>query len=202
MFPRLFYTEGSPYARICRMAIREKGIQENITELTTTLRDSNAAVLNFSSVGRVPALVLPNNITISETVLILSWMDRFYNIDSIFPTDPFSLSSYGLAIGLLDGITVWNRELRRRESIRSQSIINFENVRANRIADAIERIINSGAFSNIDSGFLTLASALGYAENRLSFWDWRQNRPLLERWFKQASQRPAYFDTKPKEFFS
>ena len=35
--PRLFYSEGSPYARICRMALREGGLSQAVDETVTTL---------------------------------------------------------------------------------------------------------------------------------------------------------------------
>ena len=39
--PVLFYSEGSPYARICRMALRERGLAGAVREVVTTLRDPN-----------------------------------------------------------------------------------------------------------------------------------------------------------------
>jgi glutathione S-transferase len=74
--PRLFYSVGSPYARICRMALREGGLAARAQEVATTLRDPSAPVLSHSPVGRVPALVLEDGITLTETTLVLGWLDR------------------------------------------------------------------------------------------------------------------------------
>ena len=72
---RLFHTPGSPYARIARMAVIELGLQDRIDLVETTLRDSSAVLLPYSPVGRVPALVLPDGTTITETTPVLMVLD-------------------------------------------------------------------------------------------------------------------------------
>lgn len=195
--PQLFYSEGSPYARICRMALREGGLLANVREVTTTLRDPAAAVLPHSPVGRVPALVLPDGTTLTETTLILGWLDRHGSRPAMLPASDAGLALYGRVLGLLDGVAVWNRELRRPESERSPTVIALEVTRANRVADTLERALAHGAFSNVDAGFLALASVLGYAERRHTVWKWREGRPGMNHWFAQAAQRPAFGETLP-----
>jgi len=195
--PQLFYSEGSPYARICRMALREGGLLSKVHESVTTLRDPSAAVLPYSPVGRVPALLLPDGTTLTETTLILGWLDGFGSQPMMLPDTAADLAAYGRVLGLLDGVATWNRELRRPESERSPSVIALEITRASRIADALEREVAKKAFSAVDAGFLALAAVLGYAERRHTVWAWREGRPCLEQWFAQASQRPAFCETLP-----
>lgn len=194
---QLFYSEGSPYARICRMALREGGLIASVREVTTTLRDPAAAVLPFSPVGRVPTLVLSDGTTLTETTLILGWLDRHGSEPTLLPTDDAGLALCGRVLGLLDGIAVWNRELRRPESERSPSVIALEVTRADRVADALEGAVAKGAFSTVDAGYLALAAVLGYAQRRHTVWKWRERRPQLERWFEHASLRPAFRETVP-----
>lgn len=195
--PLLFYSEGSPYARICRMALREGGLLAKVREEPTTLRDPAAAVLPHSPVGRVPALVLPDGTTLTETTLILGWLDRYGNLSAMLPASDAGLALYGRVLGLLDGVAVWNRELRRPVSERSPSVITLEITRANRVGDALELEVANGAFAEVDSGFLALAATLGYAERRHTVWKWREGRPCLEQWFSKASRRPAFAETLP-----
>ena len=195
--PLLFYSEGSPYARICRMAVREGGLMERVQEVATTLRDPSAPLLPYNPVGRVPALVLEDGTTLTETTLVLGWLDRLGSRPAMVPSDAAGLATYGRVLGLLDGVAVWNRELRRPPHERSPSVIALEVVRADRIADALEHAVARGAYARIDAGFLALAAVLGYAERRHTVWRWREGRPSLDQWFSLASQRAAYCATLP-----
>lgn len=195
--PLLFYSEGSPYARICRMALREGGLLSQVGEQITTLREPAAAVLPYSAVGRVPALVLPGGPTLTETTLVLGWLDRHDSRPTMLPQDDAGLAAYGRALGLIDGIAVWNRELRRPENERSPSVLALEIDRAGRIADQLERDVAAGAYTTVDAGYLALAAALGFGERRHTVWKWRPGHPVLEKWFEQASQRAAFRDTVP-----
>jgi len=195
--PQLFYSEGSPYARICRMAVRERRLAGEVAEVVTTLRDPKAAVLPHSPVGRVPALVLGDGTTLTETTLILGWLDKYGSQPAILPSDNSGLAAYGRVLGLLDGMAVWNRELRRPESERSPSVLALEVTRANRVADALNHDVTAGGYAAVDAGYLTLATILGYAERRHTVWKWRENRPALEQWFQRAAQRDAFQETLP-----
>ena len=138
--PLLFYSEGSPYARICRMAVRESGLTEHVREVATTLRDPSAAVLAHSPVGRVPALVLEDETTLTETTLVLGWLDRLGSQPALLPNDAAGLAAYGQVLGLLDGVGVWNCELRRPPHERSPSVIALEIVRAGRASAEVVEI--------------------------------------------------------------
>ena len=194
---RLFFSAGSPYARICRMALRERGLLSVIRETETALRHPSAAVLPHSPVGRVPALVLEDGTAITETTLVLGWLDRLGSFPAMLPADAAGLAAYGRVLGLLDGVAVWNRELRRPPHERSPSVIALEVTRADRVADALERAVAEGAYATVDAGFLALVAVLGYAERRHTVWAWRENGPALEAWFARASQRAAFRETLP-----
>jgi glutathione S-transferase len=195
--PELFFSENSPYARICRMALRERDLSVQIKETVTALRDPQAVVLPHNPTGRVPALLLPDGTTLTETTLILQWLDQQGTRPAMMPADPKGMAAYGRALGLLDGIAVWNRELRRPENERSPSVLKLEAVRADRIADALERDVAGGAYAKIDMGALALLAVLGYAERRHRAWSWRKGHAALEQWFETCSDRPSFTETIP-----
>lgn len=194
---RLFHSTASPYARICRMALREAGLESRVAEAETTLRDPQAAVLPYNPVGRVPALVLADGTTITETTLVLNWLDRLGGSRRMLPEDAVGLAAYGRVLGLLDGIAVWNRELRRPVHERSPGVIALEEGRAARVLDALERDVAAGDYRALDAGFLALAAVLGYGERRHTVWAWRDGHPALAGWFAEASARPAFQATIP-----
>lgn len=179
------------------MALRERMLMATVREVITTLRDPLAAVLPHNPVGRVPALVLNDGTTLTETTLVLGWLDKYGSAPAILPDDVRHSAAYGRVLGLLDGVAVWNRELRRPETERSPSVIALEVGRANRIADVLECDVANGAYATVDAGFLTLSAVLGYAERRHTVWKWRDGRPSLERWFAQAARRTSFCETLP-----
>ncbi len=194
---RLFYHPGSPYARICRMAVREAGLAGKVAEVETTLRDPAAVMLPHNPVGRVPALVLDDGTTLTETSLVLAWLDSCDAERPMLPLDPKGLAAYGRVLGLLDGIAVWNRELRRPEHERSPGVIALEIGRAARVLDALEADVAAGGYERLDAGWLALAATLGYGERRHTVWDWRAAHPRLQAWFERAAARDAFRDTVP-----
>lgn len=193
---RLWHAPGSPYARICRMAVREGGLAARVTEAETTLRDPAAPLLPHSPVGRVPALELADGTTLTETTAVLLWLDRLGSAPAMVPADAAGLAAYGRVLGLLDGIAVWNRELRRPPHERSPGVLALEETRAARVCDALEQDVAAGGYARLDAGWLALAATLGY-QVRHSVWQWQQGRPALAAWFARAGERAAFRATLP-----
>ena len=95
-------------------------------------------------------------------------------------------------MGLLDGIAVWNRELRRPEHERSPAVLALEATRANRIADALEHTPPAHP-----TAALALACALGYCDRRHTVWPWRTGRPSLARWHDAHAATAHFLATQP-----
>ncbi len=101
---RLLANTTSPYVRLVRMALIEKGLDVPVTivdpwDETTELRTSNPA-------GRVPALITDDGTPLTESLLILSWLEAERPppaFPSLFGPDCAPvLSRAGLAMGVLD----------------------------------------------------------------------------------------------------
>ena len=191
---QLFYSSGSPYARAVRIALRETGLLDRVEERETTLRDPKAVVLPHSPVGRVPTLVLADGTVLTETALLLPYLDTLGGAYPLLP--PATLSRFGQVLGLLEGMAVWNRELRRPEHERSPGVIALETIRVNRVADTLEA---QGwvAPDQPDAADILLGCALGYAERRHRAWRWRDDRPVLTRFFDSLAERPSFQATVP-----
>ena len=114
---KLYYSAGSPFARVVRMAILETEITIPLTE--ATLRDLASSLLSINPVGQVPTLWLINGVALTETLLILPFLDRLHDGLKMMPFEPERLAALGRVMGLLEGIAVWNRKLRRPEHERS-----------------------------------------------------------------------------------
>jgi len=195
---RLYYSSGSPFARAVRVALREAGLLDRVQEIETTLRDPAAVVLPHNPVGRVPTLVLPDGAALTETALILPFLDK---LGGAYPlVSDKGLAPLGLVLGAMDGMAVWNRELRRPADERSPGVIALETTRLNRVADALEAQVAAGDWAlegPPDAARITLGCLLGYAERRHRAWPWREGRPALSAWFEAMAARPAFQATLP-----
>ncbi|MBX9752572.1 MAG: glutathione S-transferase N-terminal domain-containing protein [Roseococcus sp.] len=179
----LYIAPGSPFARIFRILSRERGL--GLTEVETPLRDASAPQLAYNPAGRVPAL-LDGATLICETPLILAHL-------GLLPREPAALSRLGQGLALLDGIAVWNRDLRRPEQERSSGFQALERTRASRILDALDL----AAHDPFSVEGIALACALGYCDRRHTVFQWREGRDTLAAWYGAATGRPAFAETIP-----
>ena len=198
---QLFFVPGSPYARMVRIALIEAGLDRRIATVETTLRDPASTLLPHNPVGRVPTLLLDDGTALTETLPILLHLDTLHDGPRLVPlAETARMAAYGRATGMMDGIAVWNRELRRPVHERSPGVIALETTRANRTADEYDRAARAGALSQrFDAAWLALACGLGYCEKRHKTWAWREGRPSLAAWFDVAASRPSFQNTTPPE---
>ncbi|WPB84014.1 glutathione S-transferase family protein [Sediminicoccus rosea] len=179
----LYFAPGSPFARIIRILARERGLA--LTEVETPLRDPAAPQLAHNPAGRVPAL-LDGGTLICETPLILAHLGWL-------PREPAALSRLGQALALLDGIAVWNRDLRRPPQERSPAFQALERMRAGRILDALD--LPAHAPHSVEA--VALACGLGYCDRRHTVFAWREGRQALALWYEDMIARPAFAETIP-----
>lgn len=199
---KLFYVPGSPYARMIRIALLETGLAPRVAMDESTLRDPASTILPYNPIGRVPTLVLADGTVLTETLLILGYLDGLHDGAPLIPrggSDGWrGVAELGRAMGMLDGIAVWNREMRRPEHERSPGVLALETTRANRAADAMQQEVAAGAYAGpIDAAQIALGCALGYCERRHTLWRWREGRPVLAAWFDALAARPSFAATVP-----
>jgi len=195
---KLFYVPGSPYARMVRVALLETGLASRVPQAEVTLRDPASALLPFNPVGRVPTLLLDDGTVLTEALLILTFLDRQHDGTRLLPEAPARLAELGVALGLLEGIAVWNRELRRPVNERSPTVLALEETRLNRVADRLEAVVAQGGYGGrLDAAPIALGCGLGYCEGRHRAWSWRVGRPALSVWFDILTSRPSFSATTP-----
>jgi len=195
---KLFYAEASPYARIVRIALIELGLDDKVEKEIVTLRDPASALLPYNPVGRVPTLRLDDGTVLTETLLILPYLDKLHDGPALLPPDDATLSRMGTAMGLIDGIVTWNRELRRPEDQRAPGLLALERTRAARTLDVLEAAVGAGAYGGrIDAARIALGAALAWTERRHRTFPWRDGHPVLSAWYDDIAQRPSFTRTLP-----
>jgi glutathione S-transferase len=202
---RLFYSAGSPFARIVRIALLESGLDGHVTKQEidrATLYSPESDVLAVNPVGRVPTLELDDGTILTESKLILDYIAAISPRSPLLPcggSDGWrTLAEAGQAWGLLESVVTWVRAVAQTESQRTTVVVSSEATRANRAADALEMAVTNGAYAGpLNAAQIVLGAALGLIEPRLPVWKWRDGRPNLSRWFDAIAVRPSFQATVP-----
>ena len=198
---KLYITPGSPYARMARIVVLEKGLGGRVETIAAKTRAPESPYYSVNPSGRVPFLVREDGVGMEESALICAYLDHLDGRPAFeLPGDGQSWEARrleALARSMLDGLAVWSREILRPENERSPGVIQHETDRARRMVEVWEREIEHplmhGALNMIQ---LTLACALGL-EARIPGFLWRQGNPKLARWFDRVAARPSFAATAP-----
>lgn len=198
---KLYITQGSPYARMTRIAVLEKGLRNAVEVIPAQTRTANSPYYAINPSGRVPYLVRDDGVGIEESATICAWLDHVAGEPMFAP--PAGDAAWearrveAIARGMLDGLSVWGREIMRPAGERSPSVIRHETDRAYRMADIWETEIEHPWMRGpLNLAQITLGCALGLEARNLDF-RWRPGRPKLSDWFDRIAVRPSFAMTAP-----
>jgi glutathione S-transferase len=198
---KLYITAGSPYARIARIVVIEKGLESRVEIIPAQTRTADSPYYGINPSGRVPYLVRDDGVGLEESAVICCYLDRLggkpaFNLpggEEVWEARRLE----AVARSLLDGLSVWGREIVRPRDERSSTIIRHEAARAGRMADSWEREIDHPLMRGVlNLGQITLACALGL-EARNPDLLWRPGHPKLCAWFDRFAARPSFAATLP-----
>ena len=198
---KLYVTPGSPYARMARIVVLEKGLESRVEIVAAKTRAAGSPYYAINPSGRVPYLVTADGVGMEESALICAYLDH---LDGKPPLDAAGDTRSwegrrleALARSMLDGLSVWGREILRPENERSPGVIQHEMDRARRMADLWEGEIDHPMMRGpLNMVHITLACALGLEARNPDF-RWRPGRPRLCDWFEPIAARPSYAATAP-----
>ena len=195
---KLYVTPNSPYARMARIVVLEKGLGSRIEIVQAQTRRANSPYYAINPSGRVPYLVRDDGVGMEESALICDYLDQLDGRPTFgLPPGWEARRLEALARSLVDGVSVWNRELARPEDERSPTVISHEAARSRRMIDLWEREIGhplmQGSLNRIH---LTLACTLGLEARNPGF-QWRPGHPQLVEWYTPIAARASFAATVP-----
>ncbi len=199
---KLYYTKTSPYARLVRAIVREKGLGARVTEIVAQTRTAGSSYYGINPSGRVPFLVRDDGVGMEDSQLIGLYLDRLQGPATLHP--PFELEdwAYGrletYVRSMVDGIAVWVREMRRPEHERSPTVLAHEAERASRLADFWEDQIGHPLMrGDVNVAQLLLACGIEFG-TAFKMADFTARRPALAAFVGRVGARPSLVETRPK----
>jgi glutathione S-transferase len=188
----------SPYARIARIALAEKGFDLSGTKFVNPWADESE-LIGLNPASRVPTLETDSGLPLTESLLILLWLEKKIPEPSLLdgPLD-LIISQAGRAMGVIDAMVHiiigvmqmdpnWGETkvgLRRRRTIVTGLA-------------ALEQAppVYAGGVPHI--GVLTAIVALDYLRLRFADAPWLEPLPKLDALRAAVGERAAYASTRP-----
>ena len=193
---KLYITPLSPYARFARIVLLEKGLEDRVEVIVAKTRVVDSPYYAINPSGRVPYLIRDDGVGLEDSGLICSYLDHLDGAAAFaLPEGDRGREVWrldALARSMLDGLTVWGRELRHRpEQERSPTIIEHERCRSVRMAHLWEREVENPLMHGpLNMPQIVLVCALQYGAHVLGL-EWQPAQPKLAGWPEAASQRPS-----------
>ena len=198
---KLYVTYTSPYARLARIVVIEKALEERVEIIEAKTRAPDSPYYQINPSGRVPYLVDDTGVGMEDSQLICAYLDsldgkpRFHkptlNPDWAYLRLEFSARS------MCDGISVWTREMARPASERSPTVLAHEAARSQRMADVFESCMADPSMRGPPRmAHFILAVALERARYR-GLNNLTNGRLQLVEWMRSMSDLPSMRRTAP-----
>jgi glutathione S-transferase len=198
---KLYVTYTSPYARLARIVVIEKALEERVEIIEAKTRTPGSAYYQINPSGRVPYLIDDAGVGMEDSQLICAYLDsldgkpRFHEL-ALNPDYAYLRLEF-MARSMCDGISVWTREMTRPANERSAAVLAHEVARSQRMADVFEgHIVDPLMQGPSRMAHFILAAALERARY-CGLDDLTKGRPQLAKWMLSMSNLPSLRRTAP-----
>lgn len=197
---KLFLNTTSPYARMVRIVILEKGFDDEVEYCWCDPWSDEEVLLKQNPVGRIPTLITNSGTAITESTLIAGYLTTLKPDVGLVTTEAVEASLHlsGLGVGLMDVSfsTVISRKYLDIEA--NNSVLS--NRRLNAIGRTMEyledNVRNYSTGNSISIGDIAVAVALDYLAFRLPELKTNARYPNLEQWRTEITKRTSFESTK------
>jgi glutathione S-transferase len=190
---KLFYNPPSPYARKVLVTAHELGLVERLQLVVVDPWNDPPEFLAATPFARVPALVIGDGVTLTESTAICEYFARLTDVPALPDAAWLDIAvRIGFAQGLMDA--AFNIVIEGRRPSETQSAGWRD--RLTRAITRAMKVVRAGG-AGFDAGDIALACALAYLDFRLPDIGWRRQRPDLAAWLDGVNQRPSMQATRP-----
>ena len=200
---KLHSSPTSPYVRKVRILLLETGLDDRVEQVVQAVTPIalNKEVNADNPMGKVPAFVTDDGISLYDSPVICEYLDSLHAGAKMYPpsgpTRWTAIRRQALGDGLLDAAILGRYEATLRpEGYRWPDWMDAQMLKIERSLDAMaaeaaEATEDVGLGDTVDIGTISFACALGYMDFRYDEADWRAGRPALAEWYKGFAQRPS-----------
>lgn len=192
---KLFISSTSPFARIVRILLQEKGIAHE--EVLVDPWASPAALIDATPTCKVPALV-DAGVAISHSLLIAQYLEAAYPERALAIPSPCELAQSALAFGALEAFASIIIGRRTRPDF-DDAPVGLR--RRGAIEDALQRL-NVGTSTHHECSMPSLANIitvvlLDAVRFRFGHAHWIPDVPALDALSNHLNQRASFASTRP-----
>lgn len=197
---KLFYSTTSPYSRVVRIALAEKGLSQVEGVLTDPWKDA-AALLAANPSARVPTLQLDCGRSITESLLIVMWLETHQPVPTLLGADASAvLSKAGVAMGAVDAAAAVIIGRKMTDASFDESPVGLRRRRS--VIQALSELETeppalSGGIP--DLSVIATVVLVDYVRFRFPGATWVPATPRLDRLVEQLRSRPSFADSAPRD---
>jgi glutathione S-transferase len=200
---KLVYSPRSPYARKVMVAAIELGLDkqlELISEKVGIGVKNEPYTSAINPLGKVPALILEDGTSLSDSAVIVEYLDDLAGGGRLIPSGPARwrvLSEHSIVQGMTDSIVSARRERSARPSEFYWKV--WDDDQMGRIWQALgwfEARPQSLA-GPLNIAQIGLVCGIGYMDFRMPENPWRGEFPKVTAFYAEQEERPSFVATKP-----
>lgn len=195
---KLYTSPTSPYARLVRVALVEKQLNDRVAYCFVDPWQTPAELLAVNPSCRVPTLVTDDGHALTEAGVIVLYLERRYPEPRLMPREAVEWvhTQLGRALGCIDsGVGVLTE---RRHGDATTALAERRGEAMQRTVIGLAEAVGSGERRDPDLGQIALGVALDWFDYRFSNEvGWRVDYPLVAQWLDALKQRPSFIQTAP-----
>ncbi len=195
---KLYYSDASPFARKCRIAVRLKGLLEKTEEIAAAPLGDSKDLINHNPIAQVPCLLLDDGTSVSNSPVICAHLNEMSEDFDIYGENRLkSLRLEALGDGICEMAVKIRLELARPTNEQSPKWLQ-------RWGEGLHRAM---AFANdqlpdtkdieFNIGIISIAVALSYIDFRFPEIDWKSKFPNLKSLQSILETHPFFVETYP-----
>lgn len=196
----LLYQTHSPFARKALVFALECGLSDRIDVIhqETSPTHRNDRVFNANPLGKVPVLILPDGMTLFDSMVICDYLDRLHRGRKLIPTKGrkrwHALRLHALAQGMCDAGVLYRWETNRRPvGLHYPVLAEGQKTKLIETFDYLETELDPK--TPVTIGHIALATGLDWIAFR-DLVDFRTGRPALAKWYEDFCARPSMAQTQ------
>lgn len=194
----LYFNTTSPFARLVRLAIAEKGLENQVeSEIVDPWADF-PAFLAANPAGRIPVLTTDDGCRIAEAGLILRYLDEIAQ-PSIFPAERLAetLAIAATALGATEAATAIIIGRKTSEEFDTDTVgLKRHRTMVDGLA-WLDANLPRDFHDRPDIANFASVTAIDYITFRFADRDWMANLPNLAQWRDRQTGRPSVDATVP-----